>query len=88
MNFRATFCDPFQKDIIELGDISKDSIIDKFEKIPWPDFLMRMANSKEEEIFYSPSLEFENMDTKHGLARKNKRRLYERQNRADTTRCP
>ncbi len=68
MNFRATFCDPFQKDIIELGDISKDSIIDKFEKIPWPDFLMRMANSKEEEIFYSPSLEFENMDTKHGLA--------------------
>lgn len=68
MNFRASFCDPFQKDIIELGDISKDNIIDKFERIPWEEFLMRMANAKEEEIFYSPSLEFENKDTKHGLA--------------------
>ncbi|GAA4020497.1 hypothetical protein GCM10022408_38180 [Hymenobacter fastidiosus] len=68
MNYRASFCDPFQKDIIELGDISKDSIIDKFEKTPWADFLMRMANAKEDEIYYSPSLEIENKDTKHGLA--------------------
>jgi hypothetical protein len=68
MNYRASFCDPFKKDIIEFGDISKDSIIDKFEKTHWADFLMRMADAKEDEIYYSPSLEIENKDTKHRLA--------------------
>ena len=68
MNFRASFCDPFKKDIIELGDIQKDSIIDEFEKIPWNDFLEKMGTAKEGEIFYSPSLEIENKENKHGLA--------------------
>ena len=68
MNFRASFCDPFKPDIIELGDIQKDKIIDKFENTPWTDFLQKMESAKEGEIFYSPSLEIENKDTKHGLA--------------------
>ena len=68
MNFSASFCDPFKKDIIELGDISKDSIIEKFEKTAWSDFLMRMANVNEDEIYYSPSLEIENKETKNALA--------------------
>lgn len=67
MNFRASFCDPFQKDIIELGSISKDSIIDKFEKTPWADILRRMSSAREDEIHYSPSLEVENRANKHGL---------------------
>jgi hypothetical protein len=68
MNFKASFCDPFKPNIIELGDIEKGQIIDKFENTPWADFLQKMESAKEEEIFYSPSLEFENKDTKHGLA--------------------
>jgi hypothetical protein len=68
MNFRASFCDPLRKDIIELGDISKDSILEQFEQTPWNDLLRKMANAKEDEIFYSPSLEIENKETKHGLA--------------------
>lgn len=67
MNFRASFCDPFKMDIIELGDISKEGIIDKFEKTPWADFLLKMGSAKQDEIYYSPSLEIENKDTKHGL---------------------
>jgi len=67
MNFRASFCDPFSRDIIELGEIPKDKIIDKFEKTQWADFLKKMGSVKEDEIFYSPSLEIENRDTKHGL---------------------
>ena len=67
MNFRASFCDPFQKEIIELGSISKDSILDKFEKTPWADLLQQMSNAKEDEIHYSPSLEIENKENKHGL---------------------
>ena len=68
MNFRASFCDPFEPDIIELGTIEKDKVIEKFETIPWTDFLRRMESAKEEEINYSPSLEVENSDTRHGLS--------------------
>lgn len=68
MNFRASFCDPFQKDIIELGSISKDSILGKFERTPWADILRQMSYAREDEIHYSPSLEIENKDNKHGLA--------------------
>ena len=67
MNFRASFCDPLRPDIIELGAIQKDKVIYKFESITWVDFLRKMESAKEE-IFYSPSLEIENKDTKHGLA--------------------
>lgn len=68
MNFKATFCDPFQQDIIELGDIQPGKIIEQFENTPWTDFLRKMELAKEGEIFYSPSLEIENSDTKHGLS--------------------
>jgi len=68
MNFRASFCDPFKPDIIELGPIQKDKVIDKFETTPWSDLLQKMEFAKKEEVYYSPSLEIENSDTKHGLA--------------------
>lgn len=68
MNFRASFCDPFKPEIIELGDIQTEYILDKFENTPWADYLRQMESAKEEEIFYSPSLEIENKDTRHGLA--------------------
>jgi hypothetical protein len=67
MTFRASFCDPVNPQIIDLGVIHKDSIIDKFESIDWADYLRKMASVKENEIYYSPSLEIENRDTKHGL---------------------
>ena len=68
MNFKATFCDPFKPDIIELGDIAADSIIEVLEKIPWTDYLQRMETAEEGEIYYSPSLEIVNKDSKNGLA--------------------
>lgn len=68
MNYRASFCDPFKPEIVELGDIREDNIIAEFEKISWADFLKRMEAAKEDEIFYSPSLEIENKDTKQGLS--------------------
>ena len=68
MNFRASFCDPFKPDIIELGPIQEDKVIQEFENTRWADFLRRMESAKEEEICYSPSLEVENSDTRHGLS--------------------
>ena len=68
MHFGATFCDPFNPSIIELGRIDKDDIISKFESIDWVDYLTRMQSAKESDIHYSPSLEIENTETKHGLS--------------------
>lgn len=68
MNYRASFCDPFKKDIIEIGDVDKDKVMETFEKIPWFEFLEKMDNAGENEIYYSPSLEIENKDNKNGLS--------------------
>ncbi len=68
MSFRASFCDPFKSDIIELGEIRKDKIMEYFESIPWSEFLEKMKNTKEKDIHYSPSLEIENKENKNGLS--------------------
>lgn len=68
MNFRASFCDPFKPDIIEIGGIEKDKIMQHFESIPWTQFLERMKNANENVIYYSPSLEIENKTNKNGLS--------------------
>jgi hypothetical protein len=66
-NFRASFCDPFKADIIEIGDIAKDKIMVLFDEIPWSDYLAKMQTAKQNEIHYSPSLEVENRDNRHGV---------------------
>lgn len=68
MNFNASFCDPLRPDIIQLGDISQEQIINEFDKINWSNYLEKMNNAKESEIYYSPSFEVHNKETKHGLA--------------------
>jgi hypothetical protein len=68
INFSASFCDPLNPNIIQLGDISKEQVVDEFEKINWTEYLQKMNNAKENEIYYSPSFEVHNKDTKHGLA--------------------
>jgi hypothetical protein len=67
MKFRASFCDPLKPDIIELTDCSKDTIIGYFEKINWFDFLQKMTTAKQDDIYYSPSFEVENIESKSGL---------------------
>lgn len=68
MSFRASFCDPLQPDVIELGDIITESIVPAFEKIPWAQLLAKMETASDDEIYYSPSLEIENKLTMHGLS--------------------
>jgi len=67
MSFRASFCDPFKPDIIELGTIEKNKILETFEKIPWTDYLTKMKTASDSEIYYSPSLEIENRNNKNGI---------------------
>jgi hypothetical protein len=68
MNFRASFCDPFKSDIIEIGYISKNEIMETFDKIPWTEYLAKMKTAKQSDIHYSPSLEIENKDNRNGLS--------------------
>src|SRR5580765_7500683 len=68
MRFNASFCDPFNPSIIYLGNMDKDDIIEKFETINWVEYLTKMQTAREGEIYFSPSFEIENMDTKHGLS--------------------
>lgn len=68
INFSASFCDPLNPIIIQLGDISKEQVIDEFEKINWKGYLQKMNDVKENEIYYSPSFEVHNKDSKHGIA--------------------
>ena len=68
MNFRASFCDPFRPDIVEIGKIERKKIFDTFHKIPWLDYLEKMKTAKQKEIFYSPSLEIENCNNKNGIS--------------------
>ena len=68
MSFRASFCDPFKADIVELGDVEKGKVMEMFEKVPWSEYLAKMATAKESEIYYSPSLEIENKDNRNALS--------------------
>ncbi len=52
MNFRASFCDPFKPDIIEIGKIEREKILETFHKIPWTDRLSgKNENRKTERNF-------------------------------------
>jgi len=68
MNFRASFCDPFKSEIIELGEIQKDKIMEHFDSIPWSELLEKMKAANQNDIHYSPSLEVENKNNKNGLS--------------------
>ena len=51
---------------------SQNSIIDKFENIPWLVFLrcLEIAGKNVDKIYFSPSLEIENAETKNGANKK------------------
>jgi hypothetical protein len=66
MKFRASFCDPFNPQIIELGEMPKEQVLSTFERVPWAELLQQMQE-RETDVHYSPSLEAENLETRHGI---------------------
>ena len=67
-SYKATFCDPFKKDIIDLGYVAEDEIMNLFYKTNWDDYLKRMSESAGAKIYYSPSLEIQRVDINLGLS--------------------
>ena len=49
-----------------MGDIAADKVIDTFKNTGWKDYLVQAENSPDD-LCYSPSLEIENKDNKHGI---------------------
>ncbi len=68
MKYTLTFCDPLKKDIIALGDVESGNVVEVFNTTKWNDFLSSMENKKQNEIFWSPSLEIYNPENKNGLS--------------------
>jgi hypothetical protein len=66
-NYRWSICEPDNPQVIEKGLIRKEEIGETFEQFPWMDRLRKIANMRNEDICFSPSLEFENLDTKQGV---------------------
>jgi len=66
--FKYSICDPLVKDPIEMGEIEKEKISDILDRFPWNDLLDKNNHANERNIYFSPSIEFENKDTRHGLA--------------------
>ena len=68
MAYRASLCDPFKPEIIELGEIDRRDIIEKFKSIKWVEYLQQMQQAEDRDIYYSPSLEIENKENKNALS--------------------
>lgn len=65
--FRYSFCFPFEPEIIEKGEASKEKILGEVKGFPWQDELQRMEDDEDSEVYYAPSVEIENLDTKHSI---------------------
>lgn len=51
-----------------MGEIGREKILDIVDRFPWTDLLDKMNAANESDIHFSPSVEFENKQTRHGLA--------------------
>ncbi len=67
MKFRASFCDPTELEMIELGDLSPDEIIDQFEKTDWNAYLQKLKTARMDNIYSDPSLVVENIESKNNI---------------------
>lgn len=65
--FRYSICDPFKKAPIEMGEIEKGEIIEVLDRFPFTDLLEKIEKARESEVHFSPSIEFENKSSMHGI---------------------
>ncbi|HEV7779985.1 MAG TPA: hypothetical protein VGO58_01905 [Chitinophagaceae bacterium] len=66
-NYRWSISESDKPETLEQGSIRKEMIMETFDQFPWMDRVQKMADMKEEEIYFAPSLEFENLDTTHAV---------------------
>lgn len=62
-----SICDPFRKDVVKKGKIEFSEVLSTFQEFPWLETLKKMEHTPEEDIYYSPSVEFYDNEQKRGL---------------------
>ncbi len=67
-NYRYSICEPDNPEVIEKGSIRKEMIMETFDQYPWMEKLKKITDMGEDNIYFSPSLEFENLDTTHAVS--------------------
>jgi hypothetical protein len=67
MKFSVSFCDPLSPEILELGDLEEEKVVEVFESIPWRDYLVETNPMDDPDVHYAPSLEVENKKLNIGL---------------------
>lgn len=50
-----------------MGPIEKEKILNMLDTFPWREMLDRMKGVDDSKLFWSPSIEFENVETKRGV---------------------
>ncbi|WP_181304013.1 hypothetical protein [Rufibacter sp. XAAS-G3-1] len=65
--FHYTFSSPLQAENIDLGTIEGERMVSYFLDYPWADWLLKMEGVKEGDIYFSPTLNFENKETKQKI---------------------
>lgn len=65
--FSYSICEPLNPMIIQKGEILHEEMANVFHSFPWSDYLAQIEQAKESEIYYSPSLEFQNQNNKQSI---------------------
>ena len=67
--YNHTFCHPLRSEIEKMGSIRQDQVIEKFKSIDWLNHLdaMEAGDAEGEIIYFSPSIEFEQLEPLHGI---------------------
>lgn len=66
--FLWSICYPDQEAPVEKGPIPGSDIANTFAAFPWMEQLQKLNSMKEEEIRFSPSMEFRNTGTGEGIS--------------------
>ncbi|RDC65810.1 hypothetical protein [Adhaeribacter pallidiroseus] len=69
-SFRYIICKPCEPEAMELTPIERKDYFYIFNEVPWLKLLneVNVAETKGDKIYFSPSLEIENIYNKHGVS--------------------
>lgn len=67
MYFKVSFCNPLQSEIVTVGALAPEQVLEHLHELNWAQYLDSMQGVAQESIYYSPSLCIEEMNGAYGL---------------------
>lgn len=65
--FRYSMTDPLKSEPVDMGTLHASQILDVFDQFPWQELVEKERDASQEDVHYSASIEFENIQTRHGV---------------------